>query len=239
MYLLNLTASWDLCSWRSWKGGGRWRSGGGCWTCSATQGSRGSGRRADSGSQGTLTSPHEGFPRILQAPRGPGTGTHTWCTCFLSWCGAAEEQEELWCQLRLEGTGWRGWRPWCRLSTPRMLRPAPPPTHTHHLPHPSETHAPKHTSHTHTLSHMCVCTCKKRSEYFGTFPATAAAVLAVGPKNGPKVRWWRIGQKFCRSKLFTCSLILEGEGTSIYCNANCKPGPRTTNQTFVKTNHAH
>ena len=157
----NLIVFWDWCSWRSWKGGGRWRSGGGCWTCSATQGSRGSGRRADSGSQGTLTSPHEGFPRILQAPRGPGTGTHTWCTCFLSWCGAAEEQEELWCQLRLEGTGWRGWRPWCRLSTPRMLRPAPPPTHTHHLPHPSETHAPKHASHTHTLAHACVFVQKK------------------------------------------------------------------------------
>ena len=117
-------------------------------------------------------------------------------------------------------------------ATSSTTHPHSPPTTPIRDPRPQT-----HLTHTHSRTHVCV-RAKKGSEYFGTFPVTAA-VLAVGPKNGPKVRWWRIGQNFCRSKLFTCSLILEGEGTSIYCNANCKPGPRTTIQTFVKTNHAH
>ena len=143
----NLIVFWDWCSWRSWK-----RCGGGCWTCSATQGSRGSGRRADSGSQGTLTSPQEGSPRILHAPRLLGRGTRTWCTCFLrlrrrSSGGVGGSQ------LRLQGTGWRSGGPGaaCLLlgCCDQLHHPHSPPTTPTH-PHPCRDTPIFPLTHSHT-----------------------------------------------------------------------------------------
>ena len=81
--------------------------------------------------------------------------------------------------------------------------PIPPPT--------TPTHTPAHTHHAHTSSHththLYTCVSEKVWTILELFlQQQAPGVLAVGPKNGPKVTEWRIGQKFCRSKLFTCLL---------------------------------
>ena len=67
---LSLISSLGSCSQRMLLIAGRWKCEGGCSTCSATRGSRGSGRRDDSCSQGTLTSPRVGLPRIVHVPLG-------------------------------------------------------------------------------------------------------------------------------------------------------------------------
>ena len=104
-------------------------------------------------------------------------------------------------------------------------------THTHHLPHPPETHrpTPKHASHTHSCT--IVCLLKKPFRIYWNFSFDSRSPPRCGSQEWPKVRLWRIGQKFCGSKLSpSLSSLIMWEGGEV------RVPPFTAMQTSTKDN---